>query len=89
MKCGKYLSRGIGLQSRGKRSVRPALQCLSRYALLAWLYVAIVAALRPDALSRPVVDIGCPLRLDTFGEVCFPVSVVAYLAQAVLENRQW
>ena len=73
----------------GKLSVRPALQCLSRYALLAWLYVAIVAALRPVALSRPVVHIGCPLRLDTFGEVCFPVAVVAYLAQAALGSRQW
>ena len=89
MKRGKYLERGIGPQDRGKRSVRPALQCLSRYALLAWLYVAIVAALRPDALSRPVVHIGGPLRLDTLGEVCFPMSVVAYVAQAVLGSRQW
>ena len=89
MKSRKYPGRDIGIPDLGKRSVRPALQCLSRYALLAWLYVAIVAVLRPDALSRPVAYIGGPLRLDTFGEVCFPVSVVAYLAQAVLESRQW
>jgi hypothetical protein len=89
MKRREYLGRGIGLLNGGKRCVRPALQCLSRYALLAWLYVAIVAALRPDTLSRPVVHIGYPVRLDTFGEVCFPVSVVAYLAQAVLGSMQW
>jgi hypothetical protein len=89
MRRGKYFERGIGLRNRGKRSVRSALQCLSRYALLAWLYVAIVAALRPDDLSRPIVHVGGPLRLDTFGEVCFPVSVAAYLAQAVLGSRQW
>ena len=89
MKSRKYLMSDIGIPSRGKRSVRPALQCLSRYTLLAWLYVAIVAVLRPDALSRPVVFIGGPLRLDTFGEVCFPMSVVTYLAQALLESRKW
>jgi hypothetical protein len=89
MKCGKYLERSIGFQNRGKRSVRPALQCLSRYALLAWLYVAIVAALRLGVLCRPVVHVGGSLRPGTLGEVCFPMSVAAYVAQAVLGSRQW
>ena len=87
-RCGN-VREDISLRRYGKRVIRSALQCLSRYALLAWAYVAIVAALRPDALIRPVVHIGGPLRLDTFGEACFPVSLAAYIAQAVLEAARW
>jgi len=89
MKRGKYLGGGIGLRNCGKHSACPALQYPNRYAPLPRLHVAMVAAFRPDALSKPVVHIGCSLRLGKSGEVCFPVPVVAYLAQTVLGERQW
>lgn len=89
MKRGKYLEGGSGLQSRGKRKARPARQYPNSHASLPWPRVAMAGAFRPYALNWPVVHIGRSLQVGTFGEACFPVVVVAYLAQAVLREWQW
>ncbi|MFJ3640255.1 hypothetical protein ACIPRD_10935 [Streptomyces sp. NPDC090108] len=48
------------------------------YGLLGWLYVAVVAAFRPDVLAGPVSAL-VPVRRDTWGAVCFAVSAGAAL----------
>jgi hypothetical protein len=65
------------------------LQCLSRYTLLAWVYAAVVAAIRPDFLSHHVINVGFGVRLDTLCEVCFLTSICSYVSFTVLRARQW
>jgi hypothetical protein len=58
---------------------RPALEVSALYGLLGWVYVAAVAAFRPDTLVAPLTTY-LPVRRDTFGVCCFIVSVVGAFA---------
>ncbi|WP_037601353.1 hypothetical protein [Streptacidiphilus rugosus] len=62
---------------------RPLLEVGWLHGLLGWLYVAAVAAVRPDTMSLPITAV-VPLRRDTFGACCFVVSALAAL---VLQAR--
>ncbi|MCH5673545.1 hypothetical protein [Streptomyces gilvus] len=66
-----------------KRLARAFLETAMVHGLLGWLYVAAVAALRPDDLTAPVSTL-LHVRRDTFGAVCFAVSALAaFVLQAV------
>ncbi|WP_330455743.1 hypothetical protein OIB37_01995 [Streptomyces sp. NBC_00820] len=58
------------------------------YGLLGWLYVAVVAAIRPDDLAGPVSAL-VPVRRDTCGAVCFAVSATAALALQTATGTWW
>ena len=89
MKHGKYLGIDIALQNCSKSSAYPTLLLPEQERSSTRIRFAMVAASRSDALGWPVVHIGCSLRLGMPGGVCFPVSTVAYFAQAVLRRQQW
>ncbi|MEZ0092693.1 hypothetical protein [Streptacidiphilus sp. EB129] len=63
----------------GRPSVRPLLEVALLHGLLGWLYVAAVAATRPDAMAVPIASV-LPMRRDTFGACCFAVSGLAAFA---------
>jgi hypothetical protein len=50
------------------------------YGLAGWAYVAGVALAEPRALSWQLTHFSRWPRTDTFGEVCFLVSFVAFIA---------
>jgi hypothetical protein len=50
------------------------------YGLAGWAYVAAVALARPQTLSWQLTHLARWPRTDTFGEVCFVVSFVAFIA---------
>jgi hypothetical protein len=68
---------------RGRRTVTAALETVALYGLLVWVYVALVAAFRPNDLAESIAG-WLPLRRDTAGTLCFAASAVAY---ATLEVR--
>jgi len=73
-----------------KPVLRASAEVGALYGLLGWVYVAAVAAVRPDALAAPIAA-GVPLRRDTFGACCFAVSVVGFFATQVSRGapRRW
>ena len=57
--------------------VLTALDVVAALSLAGWAYVAVHAALRPDALSHAILP-GIPLRRDTFGAVSFLLSALSF-----------
>jgi hypothetical protein len=62
-----------------RRYVVALLRTIRLYGFAGWVYVALVAAFRPNHLSQPIVHLLRPLRCDTFGAMCFVVSGMAAL----------
>jgi hypothetical protein len=49
------------------------------YGFAAWIYVAAVALVQPDTLSLQLTHFSKWPRTDTFGEIGFVVSFVAFI----------
>jgi hypothetical protein len=62
-----------------KPSIRAVGELTAVHGLLAWTYVALLAAFRPGSLALPVSEL-LPMRRDTFGAVSFLLSAVAAFA---------
>ena len=60
------------------RAVTALLEMLALYGIMGWLYVAVLATVRPDDLAHALTR-WLPVRCDTFGTLCFGVSALAYL----------
>jgi hypothetical protein len=64
--------------------VRPVLNgvflALALYGFAGWLYVAGVALAQPQTLSWQLTHLASWPRTDTFGELSFVVSFVAFIA---------
>ena len=50
------------------------------YAFAAWVYVAAVALVAPQTLSWRLTHLASWPRTDTFGEACFALSFVSFVA---------
>ncbi len=62
-------------------------RALALYAFAAWVYVALVALIEPQTLPLRLTHLSKWPRTDTFGEMSFVVSFVAFWLHTVL-NRQ-
>jgi hypothetical protein len=71
-----------------KRLARAVLETAMVHGLLGWLYVAAVAAVRPDDLAAPVSSL-LHVRRDTFGAGCFAVSALAALLIHAVSGTWW
>lgn len=71
-----------------RRFGRAVLETAMVHGLLGWLYVAAVAAVRPDDLAVPVSSL-LDIRRDTFGAVCFAVSALAAFLLHAMTGRWW
>jgi hypothetical protein len=66
-----------GIEGRARSSVAVALRTIRDYGFAAWVYVAVVAAFRPEQLAEPVAQLPSWPRLDTVGALCFALSAAA------------
>ncbi len=57
------------------------------YSFAAWIYVALVALLQPRTLSWQLTHFAAWPRTDTFGEVCFLLSFLAFIAHRTLRQE--
>ena len=75
--------------SSATRRVRTAvLRTVCLYSFFGWLYVAAIAVARPDWLPAPITSwLGGPRR-DTFGTLCFAISVVTFVALELDRSRR-
>jgi hypothetical protein len=60
------------------RAVTALLEMLTLYGIIGWLYVAVLAAVRPYDLDHALTH-WLLVRCDTFGTLCFAISALAYL----------
>jgi hypothetical protein len=66
------------LRASTHRAVTALLEMLALYGIMGWLYVAVLATVRPHDLAYALTH-WLPVRRDTFGTFCFAVSALAYL----------
>jgi hypothetical protein len=64
------------------------LRTVSLFTFLGWVYVAAVAVVHPERLPDPIVHWLSGPRHDTFGAVCFVVSVVTFVGYWLLTERR-
>ncbi len=61
------------------RFVNIILLAIAVYGMAAWVYVAAVAVARPDTLAWPLTHFAGWPRTDTFGEISFAASFLAFM----------
>lgn len=65
---------------RFRRVFNAVALAIAVYGLLAWLYVAAVALVLPSTLPWQLTHLSRWPRTDTFGELSFIVSFIAFIA---------
>ena len=68
--------------------IRAAAETAMVAGLLGWVYVAVLAATRPDVLSVHIAAV-LPIRRDTFGAVCLLCSALAAFALRAGTGAFW
>jgi hypothetical protein len=68
------------------RAGTAVLEMLALYGIMGWLYVAVMATVRPQDLTHTLTH-WLPVRCDTFGTLCFAISALAYLLLNVRTGR--
>jgi hypothetical protein len=62
-----------------KRTINAVALAIAVYGFAAWAYVAAVAIALPDTLPMQLTHLASWPRTDTFGEVSFAASFIAFL----------
>jgi hypothetical protein len=70
-----------------ERVLSAILQTVTFYLFAGWVYVALFAVFRPDALSTPIWHQTPWLRRDTFGAAAFAGSLCCYVLLQFLKQR--
>jgi hypothetical protein len=68
--------------------LRAAAETVMVFGLLCWIYVAAVAAFRPDSLNASIASV-LPLRRDTSSVLCFTASAFAAFLLHARTGRFW
>lgn len=71
-----------------RRLVVAALRTVCVYLFAGWVYIALIAVIRPDSLNTPLWHQVTWLRRDTFGVIAFAVSCACYFVLQVLRIRE-
>jgi hypothetical protein len=61
---------------------------LTVYGFAGWVYIAVVALVEPDTLSWQLTHFAPYPREDTFGEVCFVISLVSFFIYSLLRSSR-
>jgi hypothetical protein len=64
---------------RSRHFLNAVALAVSLYGFAAWVYVAIVAIVLPHTLSWQLTHLATWPRTDTFGEISFAASFVAFV----------
>jgi heme O synthase-like polyprenyltransferase len=73
--------------SRGRFLLVVTCRALALYGFAAWVYVALVALIQPWTLKWQLTHLAKWPRTDTFGEISFVVSLVAFWCLMVLRQQ--
>jgi len=61
---------------------------LALYGFAGWAYIALVALVHPRTLGLQLTHFAKFPHEDTFGEICFVVSVVSFFMYSLLRSRE-
>jgi hypothetical protein len=61
---------------------------LALYGFAGWVYIALVALVHPETLPLPLTHLSGWPHEDTFGEVCFIVSLVSFFCYSLLREKR-
>jgi hypothetical protein len=61
---------------------------LALYGFAGWVYIAVVALVEPDTLGMRLTHFAPYPHEDTFGEICFAVSIVSYFIYSLLRSAE-
>jgi hypothetical protein len=70
-----------------KKLLRHATLTLWIYGLLGWLYIVLNAVVHQETLSLPLTHLLSWPREDTFGAICFAVSIASFFFWNVLREE--
>jgi hypothetical protein len=73
--------------SRGRFLAIVTCRALALYGFAAWIYVALIALVQPWTLKWQLTHLAKWPHTDTFGEVSFVVSLIAFWLHSVLIRR--
>lgn len=71
-----------------RRIVLVASLTLTLYGFAGWIYIALCALVQPDTLGLQLTHFAKFPREDTFGEVCFVVSIVSFFVYKLLRSSE-
>jgi hypothetical protein len=71
-----------------RRIALVATRTLALYGFAGWVYIVVVALVEPDTLGMRLTHFAPFPREDTFGELCFAVSLISYFAYYMLRSSQ-
>jgi hypothetical protein len=63
-------------------------QTLTVYGLLGWLYIVVVALVEPNTLGMRLTHFAPYPHEDTFGEICFAISLLSFFAYSLLRSSE-
>lgn len=61
---------------------------LAIYGFAGWAYIALVALVHPYTLGLQLTHFAPYPHEDTFGEICFAVSLVSYFIYSLLRSAE-
>lgn len=67
-----------------RRIALGASRTLALYGFAGWVYIALVALVHPDTLGLQLTHFVTFPHEDTFGELCFAVSLVSFFSYNLL-----
>jgi len=70
------------------KTLRSLFLTLFVFGLLGWIYIATNAATHPETLAMPLTHLLPYPREDTFGIICFLVSMVSFFVWNLIKNEQ-
>lgn len=73
--------------SRSMRIFNALALTLAVYGFASWVYVAAVALVLPETLPLQLTHFASWPRTDTFGELSFAISFVAFIAYRLTRNH--
>jgi hypothetical protein len=69
-----------------RRVALVASRTLALYGFAGWAYIALVALVHPNTLRLQLTHFAGFPHEDTFGEICFVVSVVSFFIYSLLRS---
>ena len=70
------------------KALRSFFLTLFIFGLLGWLYIVLNSAVHPITLAMPLTHFASWPREDTFGALCFAISMISFFAWNLLKKEK-
>jgi hypothetical protein len=77
-------SEALGNSRMKRRIALEASRTMALYGFAGWVYIALVALIHPDTLGLQLTHFARFPHEDTFGEVCFVISLISFFIYGML-----